>query len=290
MDRKRRQIQGVKNIKLTIIGDNMTTKKEVTEHRKRMQSFYKTKSSMVDFIVKFFQVKEGLRCRVRLDPFLTKDGKPRYIKYDPSNISGYGGKYKYPLQTITHDNIEDELIRGKTLFFFEYIFDEDVTKCNSTAEVKDHIIGITPVMDVDSPHVIPEQRHPDGRKKRIDILSKYGIPVMDNFERIRIFIKPILEDSNIWKDMRMMCSGNGMYFIFPDLYGTQYELLQYYDSVSALIDDTNTELGREYIDAGSISWYKFFKVPYTFHNDYNRLSIPIDRDIPVSYVVSTKDW
>jgi len=268
----------------------MTTKQEVLEHRKNMQSFYKDKSSMVDFIVNFFQVKEGLRCRVRLDPFLTKDGKPRYIKYDPDTISGYGGKYKYPLQTITHDNIEDELIRGKTLFFFEYIFDEDVTKCNSTAEVKDHIIGITPVMDVDSQHVAPVQRHPDGRKKRIDILSKDGIPVMNNFERIRTFIKPILEDNGIWKDTRMMCSGNGMYFIFPDMYGDKDELLEYYYAVQTLINDTNAELDLNYIDAGSISWYKFFKSPFTFHNDYPRLSIPIDKDIPVSYVVSTKDW
>lgn len=268
----------------------MTTESDTTKHREEMQSFYSTRPKMVDFIVKFFKVEEGLRCRVRLNPFLNKDNKPSYIKYDPYTISGYGGKYKYPLQTITRHNIEDELIRGKTLFFFEYIFDHDVTKCNSTSEIKDHIIGITPVIDIDSPHIHPVERYPDGRKKRIDILSKDGILVMNNFERIRLFIKPILEDFDIWKHMRMMCSGNGMYFIFPDLYGTKDELLDYYYAVQTIINDTNKELNLNYIDAGSISWYKFFKSPFTFHNDYKRLSIPLDKNAVVSYKVSTKDW
>ena len=273
-------------------------KEKLLEHRKKMDAFYSKRPNIVKFILDFFKLKKGIRCRARLEPLPNKNGKQHYTRYDTSLYDWTYGKgtkenrYKYPLCTINRRNIEEELIKAKTLFFYECIFSKDATRCNSTDELIDCIIGITPVMDIDSPHIYPIERFPDGRKKRIDTLSVSGIPVMEKFDEIRLIAKEELEKVEMWDDVRMMHSGNGMYIILPDFYGSIEEIDEYVHAVNLLINDINIDVKQSLIETlpVPVSWSKFFKIPFTFHNDYPRLSIPIDKNAKVAYKVSTKDW
>lgn len=237
--------------------------------------FYKENPKTKDFILKFFKVEHGLRCRVR-HPF----GEVYPIYRDNSRSVAYGGKYGYPLTDINEGNIEYELKNAATEHFLYYLFDEGIRECNSKAEIADHIIGLTCVMDVDSPYINTHSKE----KVRYNVLGNKGERVMKMFDQLKGVAKKELVEVGYWDDTRVMFSGNGFYLIMPDFYGTKEEIAEHMNGFVGLEKFVNGVCRKEYgftqdlCDERTIPWNRYCKIPFSFHAKYNRISMPLDKE------------
>lgn len=231
-----------------------------------------------DFIIDFFTLEDGVRCRVR-HPH-SKSG-PQY-KNDRSMRS-----YGYALTDINEHNYDWEFRNACTQHFLMYIFDEGIRKCQSKAEIADHIIGVTPVMDVDSPHLHHQT------SMRYDALGHRTDSVLRKFELIHQLVKKELDDSGLWEDTRMMWSGNGFYIILPDFIGDKEEIREHCHNFVTLEHWINIETGfsEPLVDQRHIGWNRYVKIPLTRHSFYpDRFSVPINKECNVSNVFDTTDW
>lgn len=229
-----------------------------------------------DFICNFFKLDHGVRCRVR-----TRKSRPAY-KNDRLMR-----RYGYPLTDINEKNYAWEFRNECTQHFFMYIFDEGIRKCQSKAEIADHIIGVTLLMDIDSPHLHHQT------SMRHDTLGYQKDSIMAKFELIHQLAKKELDEAGLWDDTRMMWSGNGFYVILPDFYGDKEEIREHCHNFVTLEHWINIETGfsEPLVDQRHIGWNRYHKIPLTRHQYYpDRFSVTINKENDVSNIFDITDW
>ena len=239
------------------------------------QMFYKKNPIFIKYIRDFLNVDNGMRCRALLLESKKSDGSIKGdIKIKGKDISTYFSykdgtqkEYKYPLT----NKIDGYCLNAITIYFFKCIFNNNVTRSNSIDDITDNIIGVTSVFDIDAP---------EENGKKIDILSdrKYTDKIIKGIERIDKELKLL------GIGYKIQFSGNGYYIILDDYYDDYNSLITYCDKFIRLSYDMSQLTGMD-IDAWNLNYYRFFKVPYSFHRDYNRISIPLPYDFSHEYVV-----
>lgn len=217
-----------------------------------------------DFVVKFFEVENGIRARIR------RNGGNSF-----GYVSDDKNKYGYPLSTITKDNVEKELRYNP--YFLGYIFDEGIQQCESRASVSNLAIGYTPFMDCDSPYIDPSAK-PVVRKNCLEKGNEY---IIEMFEDLRLITKDELNEWGLWGHTREQFSGNGIYFILPDLYTSLGDVQT---GINHIYHSINNEMRKIYpdelpmVDTRSFTWNRFIKCPWTTHVKYTRVSIPLNKN------------
>lgn len=257
--------------------------------QKEAYRFYLENPDIIQFILDFYQIPKGMRARIRFD--WGKSGKA------PSPVG-----YPRPtprMQSLNKNNILMELRQGKTQHFFVYVFDEEIVQCSDSSQIEEfdekgwkhsHIIGLTPVIELDSLKI------PNGKNsERYDCLGAYSNNIISNFNTARTVIKELLKDikneetnETLWDSTRMMFSGNGIYFILDTFYGNNRdETFRFMLKFVELMEDINAlcvERGGEPVvdHTQTLPWNDFFKCPFTFHQKYDRISIPLDKDMMIN--------
>ena len=259
----------------------------------REDYYYNKHPDQVDFIVDFFKVKRGIRPRgaqYYAKDKETKEWRKVYLYHNPItdqfNIGENG--YGYPFTDINSVNVEWEIIIFNNLYFFPYIYSKKARKLEDKGEALDYAIGITPIMDIDSISIDPN----DISKGRYDVLgtSKMSRRSYDQIEKFRLLAREELENIGIWKDTRLMHSGNGLYIILPDFYGDLEEINRYSMIFNGLKAYLNSQFGEEVTHETKLYSKQLFKIPFTFHNTFDRVSIPINKDNPFAYEIDTTGW
>lgn len=228
-----------------------------------------------DEILKFFKVKKGIRCRVR-----HHRGELHPVYRDNTRSVAYNGNYGYPLTDINEGNIDYELKNASTQHFLYYIYAEGVRECNSKSEIAEHIIGLTCVMDIDSPYVNMQSQ----KKVRYDILGNRGMRVLKAFDVLKGVAKRELSDCGYWDETRVLSSGNGFYIIIPDFYGNPQEISEHMHGFVGLEKFVNGVCRKEYgfsqdlCDERVVPWNRYCKIPFSFHAKYNRVSVPLNKE------------
>lgn len=203
------------------------------------------------FMRSYFKSAQGVKCRVgfmwRYDDKFYPVGYP----YHKNGMSGL---------------LERDFLNFKTIHSFNYIWNESVLVTDSWNNVRDSIVGVSPVMDIDSPD--------DKRGGRLDCLQDNKAIGM--FEDVRLLVKDELTEFDEWDGCRMMFSGNGIYFILQDCFCNIESTV---DAFLGCCADINTLLKEPIIDSKNVFIpNKFNKIPFTMHYKYNRLAIPLNKD------------
>ena len=88
-------------------------------------------------------------------------------------------------------------------------------------------------------------------------------------------------------ELELQFSGNGFYIRPKEVYyGTIEQIAELESRWLRLIMRVNENGGRCKIDDRSPAWNRFYKISYSFHGTYNRLSIPIElNDIKLDYLI-----
>lgn len=228
--------------------------------------FYRERPAFKKAMVKFMDVEEGIRCiAMRPDPKIS----PK-IPYVYKNVHKPG----YALRTLDNDNFNEIVGYARTVQYLTYIYDEDIQNCKSMAEIYSHIIGLTPVIDIDAPDIDPL----DASKGRYDIMLPEN---KIYFGQILGFINK-LEEVLIEQDelFKIMFSGNGFQFMLDNYYPeTSHDLADinnFREKILELIDDVVQMTKYEFVHTKKYNWNNNMKIPYTFHFDIpNRLTRPI---------------
>lgn len=255
------------------------------EERRRMD-YYTSHPEHVDFIIDFFKVKKGMRPRGAM--YTKYNGKISFDYFNRITSERYGGKYGYPLTDINEKNAAIELRVYKNIYTFPFIFKNKARKAKSKQDAKSNIIGVMPIMDVDSPHLYSDNRS----LERINLLDN-SIAARDAnklLDKFRIIVKEELSSIGLWENTRLMHSGNGMYIILPEFYGSMEEIYEYEDVFIEFKKYVNSKIGMRLTHEKILAWNELFKIPFVFHSTYDRVSIPIDKDATFGYKLSTTSW
>ena len=202
----------------------------------------------------YFKSDRGVKCRIghmwRYNDKFYPVGYPHH-KYGMSGL------------------LEKDFINFKTIHMFNYIFNDSVLKTESWNEARESIVGVSPVIDVDSPD--------NNTVGRLDCLLNNKAIGM--FEEVRLKLKVELKECDEWDGCRMMFSGNGIYFILEDKFENVQDVVQGY---LGLCDDVNSLLKEPIIDSKNVFIpNKYNKIPFTLHYKYNRLAIPLNKDVEI---------
>lgn len=226
--------------------------------------FYRDNPKLKKEMIDFMHIEEGIRClAMRPDPNISD--RP-YVYKDPNK-----DKEEYNLRTLTNDNFYEVVKYARTLQYLTYIYDEDVQNCKHKFDLESHIIGLTPVIDIDSERIDPE----DSTKGRYDIMLQENKKYFGN---IVGFINK-MEEKLIEYDepFKVMFSGNGFQLIldnyYPDIPYDIEDINNFRDKIIDLIDDVCQMTNYEFVDTKKYTWNNNMKLPHTFHfNIPNRLS------------------
>lgn len=251
------------------------------------------------FILEFFKTRHGKKCRVRdiigWDPFYYLDKYDAIRLYsNQDDVVNY--RKRANLTDINIHNIDSNLYYGDINFHLEYIFSNEIETDRiiygeeHTSLIADHIIGLTPVFDIDSPGIIKEDGTED-RKNRVDFFSV--VPYFNDY--IAVVCKEL---TNRGIDYRQVFSGNGVHIVgqayYPEEHGHDREkVFEFNDKFVTLIKNINHRLKVQnnnvnintdlnvytYLSADkrSKSWNRFYKIPFSFHASRNRISIPLNK-------------
>ncbi|MHA1288454.1 MAG: hypothetical protein ACTSPB_13705, partial [Candidatus Thorarchaeota archaeon] len=246
--------------------------KSMKQDESDRMKYYDAHPEQVKFILDFFGVSHGIRPRGA--QYTKRNGKPSYEYTNRIERDIHGGKYGYPLTDLNKSNIKRELRVYKNFYFFPIIYDTKARHCDSKQDLKDLMIGITPTMDIDSINIDPD----DASKGRVDLLAdtKEANHATELIEEFRVIVKKELTYFGLWNKTRLLHSGNGLYVIMPDLYGSLETLNEYASAFYDLKRYINSEIGMELTHEKKMSWGQLFKIPFTFHNKYHRVSIPLN--------------
>lgn len=223
-----------------------------------MISLY-SNQKVLDFINNYFDVKKGVRCSVGHK----KDYKsPSYYKHF-NNMTCLR-----TLPFLDKDNIVS-LLEFNCLHSFMYIFDEKVIDGfimpNYISQIKNSIIGINAIFEIDSPYNSNRKG-----KRRLDIF--------DHIEEMNQLIYAV--DKELEKqgeDYNMLFSGNGIYIILEGYYENNW--FDYAENFESLFSNMkNSGYGdklKVHIDNNKIPWNDYMKIPFTFHEKKDRISVPL---------------
>lgn len=208
-----------------------------------------------EFMRDYFKSERGVKCRVGFMWRYSDKWYPVGYPYHKQGMSGL---------------LERDFMNFRTIHSFNYIWNESVLVTDSWNTVRDSIVGVSLVMDVDSPD--------DKNGGRLDCLENNK--AVDKFEEIRLKVRDELIDCDEWEGVKMMFSGNGIYFVLKDVFEGIEEAVQ---GFLGLCDDVNSQVSEPLIDSKNVFIpNKFNKVPFTLHYKYDRLAIPLNKDVSIN--------
>lgn len=249
-----------------------------------MLQLYKSDQRVVDFITQFFKVRRGVRC-VSFQNRLTK------------TFWRYGYHKQKALTTLTTDNFmqKQESAKGLATFFYEPIFDPIVmnpgvvhykymTDTNTGKYIRDKkgkpkleilhnqkVIGLSMIFEIDCP-----------ASKTGSKLNMFDTKMYDEVMELKLHVEKELDD--VETEYGEIFSGNGFYFKTKIFYCDEEEMnyQELRDIRQDIIDDmqlfVNTE-DKPYpvIDSRDLGWANYFKIPFTFHEIKDILTIPVQK-------------
>lgn len=246
-------------------------------------SLYKCRE-VQDFILKFFEVKKGNRCRVRFG--VGRDSVTYYNNEKYRNIPSTKS-----FVSINKDNIIDELSKSAS-HFFTHLFDDDSINKGLTnidnweygqfnLEFRKYVmskyVGITYVIDIDSPKLYPEI---EGNIERYDFFEPKIINYFNEATKL------VAEELDNIVEYNCMFSGNGFYFILESFYPEDNtnifdDIISYKDVIEAKLNEVDIKLEELNnpirIKAKSEGWNRYYKIPFTFHRHKPKISVPLNK-------------
>ena len=266
------------------------------------KEYYATHPEQLKFIYDFMKIKKPGVFRARVIEFLRDNdtgevhvNRTAPLYYDRRNWVKHHSCALCEFGSV--NDVARATSVAKTVYWLHYIWSEDAKRCDSRMDLRsgEHIVGWTPVFDVDSLGKV------EGRGRRV---VKDDAETLKVFEFVRCAIKDELKSWGLWDGTRAMFSGNGYYLILPDYYGELDDIMDYGDAMICLQKDinvlTNREYGVEQIDwkrgisrkYGTFAWNRYTKVPYSFHEKLDDMSYPLDKEqnIVESLECSEVDW
>ena len=244
----------------------MTPKERMEKTHNTLIDKYQSEPEIYNFIRDFFILKKGLR------PFVIQKRFPKKIaplRYFPSESK----------RMLFFNEFNTDILRfyKGQLHFLECIFDERIKDMDfleqerKTANVPGDIfnqcvIGINPCIEIDY-HI-----------KGSTIFDKY---------KEAIYLKCLIEEKieEMGFKSNSIFSGNGFYTVVKSYYFE--ELNNTLDDIKKNMGEFKNKKNREMkkkfktkpiplIDtAFETIWSKYHKIPFTYHNKYNRVSLPI---------------
>lgn len=253
-------------------------------------ALYDNNKDIVKFILDFFRIRKGVRCRTRFNgramPFYYEDYGDN-LKY-----------YRFNLVTINESNIIPELRYGLS-HFLRHIYDKEVlTEAEKEIDIllkeynidrknkekrrsivyrvmHSHYMGITEVIDIDSPRI---------NNDTTERMNFFDDKVIEYFnEATRLCARELDE---MGEEYNCLFSNNGFYFITKSYYPDEYldrnysSLFAYKNRMKELCNDVDTWLYQKNIPIAIKQkiegWSRFNKMPFAFGD--RRISIPISKD------------
>lgn len=254
---------------------------------------YEESKDIVDFIVNFFNIRKGVRCRTRFG-----SGKEM-----PFNYEDYGYNLRssrFNLVTINKGNVISELGYGLS-HFLQHIYDKEVlTDAETEVSIllkkynisrtdipkrrpivkkvmESHYMGITNVIDIDSPYL---------NENTTERMNFFDPKIVEYFnEATKMFAQ---EFDDVGELYNCEFSGNGFYFITESYYPSEYlnrnhsTLSAYKLKIKRICDEIDHRLLQKNIPIKvkfkKEGWSRFNKIPFAFHDSRDRLCIPISKD------------
>jgi len=245
---------------------------------------------IIKFILDFFRVRKGVRCRTRFNG----RAMPFYYEDYGDNLEDY----RFNLVTIDEKNIIPELRYGLS-HFLRHIYDKDVlTEAEKEVDIllkehgidrnnkekrrpivyrvmHSHYMGITEVIDIDSPRI---------NNETTERMNFFDDKVIEYFnETTRLCARELDENG---EEYNCLFSNNGFYFITKSYYPDEYEgrnhssLFAYKNRMKELCKDVDNFLYRKNIPIEIKQkiegWSRFNKMPFAFGD--RRISIPISKE------------
>ena len=243
----------------------MASGEEMEKIHNTMISKYQSTREIYNFIEKFFTLKNGLR------PFVIQKRFPKTIaplRYFPSESK----------RMLLFDEFDTDTLgfyKGQ-IHFLECIFDErikdlgfleqEIRKADKPGDIFNQcVIGISPCIEIDY-HIT-------------------GATIFDKYDE-SIYLKCLIEEKI--KEMgfkaNSIFSGNGFYTVVQSSYFKEFNstLDDVKKNLSEFGEKRNREMKKKFktktlplIDIKEDHWAKYYKIPFTYHNKYNRVSLPI---------------
>lgn len=247
------------NTEKTIMINKETDMENLTKHTK-MLNLYRNDDRVKEFILKFFNVRTGIRARAFQDK-----SKKLYYRY--------GWKGQENLVPLTGAYFFQQIENAKAaIFFYEYLFDDRVTKRDIKKDEivghNDKITGATFVFEIDMPR--------DEDNKKYDFFDHFS-KIMVVKRRVEIELKQRKIEYNC------VFSGNGIYIIIESLYLKDVNKDVYWlrglrrSYVKMLNRVTYVTKPIPVVDDRELGWANYFKIPFTFHESRDRMTIPISK-------------
>lgn len=243
------------------------TNKNIEQWQLNRYKFYK-KPGIIPFIENYFDVKDGVRCVAAHPREYPKKGRVQY-------------EYQDNMQRM-YTFYPELLIRYNCIHSFMHIFDpivlewtdeNDAIELYRTAESDGKAsAGINAILEVDSPYDSIGEK-----ARRLDIFN--FIPELNNrISKIDKWLNEYGENYNI------QFSGNGVYIILEGVYpkiDNDGDIKTYKENFINMVERMKeTELGDKtkiHIDNNKAPWNDYMKIPFTFHERFHRISIPLQK-------------
>lgn len=246
---------------------------------------------IIKFILDFFKIRKGVRCRTRFNGRKT-----------PFSYEDYGNNLQYfnfNLVTIDENNIIPELRYGLS-HFLQHIYDKEVlTEAENEVDIllkkyninrndipnrrpivkkimESHYAGIINVIDIDSPHL---------NENTTERMNFFDNKVIGYFNEATRLVANEFDD--IGELYNCEFSGNGFYFITESYYPSEYlyrnhsTLFAYKQKLKRICDEIDRRLWEKNIpitiNFKKEGWSRFNKMPFAFHDSRNRISIPLGK-------------
>jgi len=235
------------------------------EWQKQRLDFY-IKSGASQFISKYLDVKDGIRCISSHPREYPKRGR---IQYEYNAIKGTQRMYRFYPELLTKYNCIHSFMYTFDKKVLEWV-DQDVAINLYRAST----VGINAIIEIDSPYKTEKEGSP-----RLDIMD--FIPELN--KTLSIIIKRLDE---LGEEYYILFSGNGVYIILEGYYprlDNEIERLQdYKDNFINLFENLQKDgFGnplKVHIDNSGAPWNDYMKIPFTFHEKKPRMSIPLSKE------------
>lgn len=204
--------------------------------------------------------RNGMRC-VALRP---DNEKYSYVYRDIRSVYGYA------LSGLNEGNFVNRVKFARTIEFLPYIFDIGITQCMRKADVLKYIIGVTYVIDIDSPDIDEN----DKSKGRFDLLD---FELIDYMNDVVGHFKDELIDVGEWNNCRKTFTGNGVNIILGSYYDNGIEISKFINGMIGLVKDVR-EMTNCSVHVKKPGWNSNYKIPGTFHFTNNKLVSEIDKN------------
>lgn len=245
----------------------MTDGIELEQWQQQRIEFYNINNKVIDFLNKYFNVSKGKRCIVgHVKDMYKLKRQPTYRIYGNNQCRALTIPDAI---TNTYSPLKDYW----TVHSYMYIFNECVlnwTNLSMRKEImKNSLVGLNAVIELDSPEVPNSETAV--RTSFFDYIQDFDLAINHIDKKL----------TNLGEDYNLMFSGNGIYIILEGYY--EDNLQDYITNFINLIDTLKEVEGlgnslKVHVDNKSAPWNDYFKIPFTFHEKRQRISIPLPKE------------